>query len=210
MSLNPYLGEISMFAGNFAPRGWAFCNGQLLPIASNSALYSLLGTHYGGDGRTTFALPDLRGRVPLGWNGGATGPGLLPYIWGQKGGTESVALIQSQMPLHTHYAQVSATGASISGKASAVMYSNATAGTDVASGNFIANNLGGEGFARTTDRTTLNDNAISVDTSNLSVNITGLSIANSNAGSSLPHENRQPFQTTSFIIAVQGIFPSRS
>ena len=86
-SSDPILGGISMFAGNFAPRGWAFCDGQLLPINQHQALYSLLGTIYGGDGRTTFALPDLRGRVPL---HPGTGPGLTPRTLGQKGGTEQV------------------------------------------------------------------------------------------------------------------------
>jgi microcystin-dependent protein len=90
------IGEIKMFAGNFAPRGWAFCNGQLLPISQNSALFSILGTTYGGDGRTTFALPDLRGRVPI---GPGNGPGLSTYIPGQKGGQENVTLLQQNMPL---------------------------------------------------------------------------------------------------------------
>ncbi len=87
-SAEPFIGEISMFAGNFAPRGWAFCDGQLLSIAENSALFSLLGTTYGGDGRTTFALPDLRGRVVI---HPGNGPGLSNYRLGQKGGAESMA-----------------------------------------------------------------------------------------------------------------------
>ncbi len=95
----PFIGEIRMFAGNFAPRGWAFCNGQLLPIAQNSALFSILGTTYGGDGRTTFALPDLRGRAPMQWG---DGPGLTPRPLGEKGGAENVTLIASQMPSHNH------------------------------------------------------------------------------------------------------------
>lgn len=84
---DPFLGEISMFVGNFAPRGWALCDGQLLPVSQNSALFSIIGTTYGGDGRTTFALPDLRGRVPM---HPGDGPGLATYRLGQKGGTESV------------------------------------------------------------------------------------------------------------------------
>lgn len=88
-SVDPFIGEIAMFAGNFAPNGWAFCNGQLLSIASNTALFSLIGTYYGGDGETTFALPDLRGRVPLHHG---TGPGLTPRSIGQKVGTENVGL----------------------------------------------------------------------------------------------------------------------
>lgn len=88
ISSDPFIGEITMFAGNFAPRGWAFCNGQLLPISQYSALFSLLGTTYGGDGRTTFALPDLRGRTPI---HAGTGPGLNPHRLGSKGGSELIA-----------------------------------------------------------------------------------------------------------------------
>jgi microcystin-dependent protein len=95
----PFLGEIIMFGGNFAPRNWAFCNGQLLAIAQNSALFSILGTTYGGDGRTTFALPDLRGRVPMHWG---TGPGLSQRQLGQEGGAESVTLTGPQVGAHTH------------------------------------------------------------------------------------------------------------
>lgn len=96
---DPMLGEIRMFAGNFAPSGWAKCEGQLLPIAQNSALFSLLGTIYGGDGETTFGLPDLRGRVPL---GSGTGSGLSSRAIGQKSGTETNTLSVGQMPTHNH------------------------------------------------------------------------------------------------------------
>ena len=105
LSSDPFLGQIIMFAGNFAPRGWALCDGQLLPIAQNTALFSLIGTFYGGDGRTTFGLPDLRGRVPI-HDGASQGPGLSPYQLGQKGGAEGVTLTQDQMPSHTHGIQV--------------------------------------------------------------------------------------------------------
>ncbi len=94
-----YIGQILMFAGNFAPRGWAFCNGQLLSISSNSALFSILGTTYGGDGRTTFGLPDLRGRVAV---APGQGPGLSEYRLGQKGGQEGVTLTTTEMPAHSH------------------------------------------------------------------------------------------------------------
>ena len=102
---DPFLGEIIMFGGTFAPRGWAFCNGQLLPIAQNSALFSILGTTYGGDGRTTFALPDLRGRVPINSGGNSTGPGVSTYTLGERGGAEDVTLSTSQIPSHTHQAR---------------------------------------------------------------------------------------------------------
>jgi microcystin-dependent protein len=96
---DPFLGEIRMLGANFAPVGWALCQGQLLPISQNAALFSLLGTTYGGDGVQTFALPDLQGRVPLGMGQGS---GLSPYVEGQKGGSESVTLTTQQMPAHSH------------------------------------------------------------------------------------------------------------
>src|SRR5919109_3928213 len=96
---DPYVAEIRIFPFNFAPRGWAFCNGQLLPISQNTALFSLLGTTYGGNGQTTFALPDLRGRVPI---SSSQGPGLSNYDLGEIGGFESVTLTTNQLPAHTH------------------------------------------------------------------------------------------------------------
>ncbi len=90
----PYVGEIRIFAGNFAPAGWEFCNGQLLPISENETLYQLIGTTYGGDGQSTFAMPDMRGRIPVHQGGG--------YILAEQGGTESVTLTVPQLPAHTH------------------------------------------------------------------------------------------------------------
>ncbi len=116
------LAVIWMFGGNFAPRGWAFCQGQLLPISQNQALFSLLGTIYGGDGRTTFALPDLQGRIPM---GAGNGPGLSGRQIGQKGGEENVVLNASQMPSHSH--------------ATAVNVSNAPGEESTVSGKVIAN-----------------------------------------------------------------------
>lgn len=95
----PFVGEIRMFAGNFAPRGWAFCDGQLLAVSQNDALFSLLGTIYGGDGRTTFGLPDMRGRIPI---HAGQGPGLSNRRLGAKGGAESVTLTVNQLPSHRH------------------------------------------------------------------------------------------------------------
>jgi len=94
-----FVAEIRMFAGNFAPTGWALCNGQLMPISQNTALFSLLGTYYGGDGKSTFALPDLQGRSPLAWG---DGPGLTSYSPGDVVGQEDVTLLTSEMPLHSH------------------------------------------------------------------------------------------------------------
>ena len=96
---DPFVAEIRMFGGNFAPKGWAECNGQLLPISQNTALFSLLGTFYGGDGKSTFALPNLEGSVPLGQGQGA---GLSLYDLGQSGGSPTVTLSTSEMPIHTH------------------------------------------------------------------------------------------------------------
>ncbi|WP_417673768.1 phage tail protein [Roseibium sp.] len=95
----PFVGEIRMFAGNFAPRGWAYCDGQLLAVSQNDALFSLLGTIYGGDGRTTFGLPDMRGRIPLHQG---EGPGLSPRRLGSKGGAEKVTLTVNQLASHSH------------------------------------------------------------------------------------------------------------
>lgn len=100
-----YVGEIRMFGGNFAPRGWSLCNGQLLAISSNAALFSILGTTFGGDGQNTFALPDYRGRAPLHWG---TGPGLSSYEWGQASGSETVTLISTEMPMHNHLVMTNA------------------------------------------------------------------------------------------------------
>lgn len=99
MVFEPLLGSLMLFAGNFAPRGWAFCNGQLLPISSNTALFSILGTQYGGDGSTTFALPDLRGRAPV---GAGQGPGLSNYPIGSRVGSETTTLTAANLPSHSH------------------------------------------------------------------------------------------------------------
>ena len=104
----PFVGEIRMFAGTFAPSGWAFCDGQLLAIYENNALFSLLGTNYGGDGQTTFGLPDLRGRMPM---HAGYGPGLSPRRLAEKIGSEEVTLIASQLPSHTHRLRRSSTRA---------------------------------------------------------------------------------------------------
>lgn len=108
---DPFVAEIRIFPFNFAPTGWAFCNGQLIPISQNTALFSLLGTMYGGDGKSTFALPDLQGNAPMFWG---QGPGLSLYDQGQIGGSETVTLLQSEIPAHNHQAS----GASGSGPTS--------------------------------------------------------------------------------------------
>lgn len=126
--MEPFVGQISLFGFNFAPRGWALCQGQLLPIAQNTALFSLLGTTYGGDGRTTFALPDLRGRMPIGFG---QGPGLSQYVQGQVGGQEQVTLQAAQLPAHNHAVAASSatTGKNPSNAIPAVTPDGASYGT---------------------------------------------------------------------------------
>ena len=129
--MEPFLGEIIMFAGNFAIRGWAFCNGQLLPINQNQALFSILGTTYGGDGRTTFALPDLRGRFPM---HPGQGPGLTSRSLGQKGGSETNTITTNQLPSHHH-----------------VIEAKEEANAADPSGNFVAG-TGSNAFGTTADK----------------------------------------------------------
>lgn len=119
----PFVGEIRMFAGNFAPRGWAFCDGQLLAVSNNDALFSLLGTIYGGDGRTTFGLPDLRGRIPV---HAGSGPGLSDRRLGAKSGSESVTVTAAQLASHTHALQASSAAATTPNPATNVLSETVT------------------------------------------------------------------------------------
>jgi len=168
----PFLGEIRMFGGNFAPAGWAFCNGQLLPISQNTALFSLLGTTFGGNGVQTFALPDLRSRIPVGQG---QGPGLQNYIIGEQFGQETVTLTASQLGSHSHAVSASSTSSSTSPSAALYAtsptltpYSGAAPSAPMA-GSMVGNNSGGQ-----------------------------------------PHNNIMPNLCVSFIIALQGVFPSRN
>jgi len=171
----PFLGEIRMFGGNFAPRGWALCNGQLLAISQNTALFSLLGTTYGGNGVTTFALPDLRGRVP---NHFGQGPGLSNYTQGQVGGTENVTLLQGNLPAHSHPVNAVAAGGNQASPAANLPAIEST-GTSL-------------NFSSSAANATMNAATIG------------------NAGQNLPLPVIQPYLTINFIIALQGIFPSRN
>jgi microcystin-dependent protein len=175
---DPYLGEIRMFCGNYAPNGWAFCNGQLLIITQNQALFSILGTTFGGDGHTTFALPNLQGRVPMHWGQGA---GLSPYSLGQSGGSENVTLQAPQMPAHTHVATTT-------------ISANAQGTSDSPSGAVPGGGSGSHVFAASADATKMNAAMASTHVQP--------------AGSSHAHPNIQPFLCVSFIIALQGIYPS--
>jgi microcystin-dependent protein len=125
---DPFVAEIRMFAGNFAPTGWALCNGQLLPISQNTALFSLLGTIYGGDGRTTFALPNLQGKAPMHYG---QGPGLSPHFLGETGGEESVTLQSSQMPVHTHLPVAAGSAATTGTPSENVRLAQTAVGTNI-------------------------------------------------------------------------------
>lgn len=173
--MEPFLGQMIMFGGNFAPRGWAYCEGQLLPISQNTALFSILGTTYGGDGRTTFALPDLRGRSPIQHG---TGPGLPTFRLGQRGGNENTTLTVNNIPSHDHQ----------------IMVTNSLATTDAAKGNYLAKRTSGDDLIYDT---------VSPDKA-LGAN------AVSNTGGGMSFSNRSPYLVVSFIIALQGTFPSRN
>jgi len=172
----PFLGEIRLVGFNFAPQGWALCDGQLLSISQNTALFALLGTFYGGNGVNTFALPDLRGRVPIHQGQGV---GLSPYVIGEVLGAENITLNQNEIPAHSHNANASS--------------SNATKTTPI--GNYpatqpaisVANLCYG-----TSSNGTMNPGMIAP------------------TGGSQPHENRQPSLVLNWIIALQGIFPTRN
>ena len=201
---DPFVGEIRMVGFSYAPRGWAPCDGRLLPIQQNSALFALLGVTYGGDGVTTFALPDYRGRGPVGLG---NGPGLTPIVQGEKSGTESVTLSSLQMPIHTHVATTTATATSTGTFQVAGASSNPSA-TPSTTNNVLSASGGGPGSAtvwsdQLTSPVTL-ANPETIDTT-LNVNVTLQS-----AGGSQPVGLRNPFLGTNFIIATDGIFPSRN
>ena len=173
-----FIAEIRRFPFFFAPKGWALCNGQLLPISQNTALFSLLGTTYGGDGKSTFALPDLQGRTPLqpGW-----GPGLSQYFQGEMGGSETVTLLESEMPAHSHPLQATAVPAG----------SNLPAGDRV-----LARSVGGNAYAAPLSGAA--PSAVQAAPGMLAP-----------SGGSTPHNNMQPYLTVSYCIALQGVFPQR-
>ncbi|OSY89527.1 hypothetical protein WH52_02525 [Tenacibaculum holothuriorum] len=173
--MEPFLGQIILFAGNFAPRGWALCDGQLLAINQNSALFSILGTMYGGDGRTTFGLPDLRGRLPIHVG---QGPGLTPVSQGQKGGSEHVTLTIPNLPPHSHDVEIA------------------------------VNN--GNGDAASPDKLNISSitNGFSEDKTNGA--FLGGVVNPNPVGEGKSIDIRNPHLGLNYIIALQGLFPSRS
>jgi len=172
-----FVAEIRMFGFNFPPTGWATCDGQLLPISQNTALFSLLGTTYGGDGRTNFALPNLQGSAAL---HPGQGQGLSQYFLGEQGGSQTVTLLTTEMPIHTHTVNAKSAGGLTTPGGN--MWGQA--GAAKAAANFYAPAAG----------------------SGPIMNATAFAIS----GGSLPHNNMMPFLTLTFCIALQGIFPPRS
>jgi len=170
----PFIAEIRIFAGNFAPRSWAYCDGQLLPVSQNTALFSLIGTTYGGDGRTTMALPNLQGRAPM---HPGRGPGLTARRLGERGGTEAVTLSEAQMPNHNHALRAAADVGDLSAPSSS---------------RSLARSGGGFAYQQSAGSLVPLNQA-----------------ASQSAGGSQSHNNMQPFLAMSFIIALQGLYPSR-
>jgi microcystin-dependent protein len=178
-----FVAEIRIFPFNFAPKGWAMCAGQLIPISQNTALFSLLGTTYGGDGKSTFALPNLQGRVPIQQG---QGPGLSLYDLGQVAGEEAVTLLQTEMPQHNHgFSASTAQGSTASSNGGQLAKGLAGSKTQSNVGNLYSTALG---------------NA----TTPLSPTAMGLT------GGNLPHNNLMPYLTLNYCIALQGIYPPRS
>jgi microcystin-dependent protein len=179
----PFLSMIEAFGFNFAPQGWAICAGQTLPIAQNQALFALIGTIYGGDGQQTFNLPDLRGRLALGFGQAA---GLSPYVEGQTGGEEGHQLGVNEVPAHSH-----TLNATNNGQAN---------GTNIPSSAVLM----GSGYAIETGNPIENVYSSAAPTIAMAANAVGA------AGAGAAHENRMPFLSINYCIALQGIFPSRS
>lgn len=184
--MEPTLAEIRLFAGNFAPRGWALCHGQLLPINQNQSLFSLLGTIYGGDGRTTFALPDLRSRVPI---GAGRGPGLSNHNQGARGGTESNTLLTPNLPPHNHAVTVGDTFTLPVGTSS---------DTDSPTDAYPGQTSGKNAYSQAAPDATM----AAMDTQ--------LTAELQHTGGGIPFSNIQPSLGLNYIIALQGLFPSRS
>jgi microcystin-dependent protein len=178
----PFMGEIKIISWNFPPKGWTFCNGQLLPINQNQALFSIMGTTYGGDGRQTFGLPNLQGRMPVHVGNGIT--------LGQSGGETTHTLNISQLPAHNH--QMRAVGDTGSG----------TSNTPDPSGKILAASIGSGGTPPAPFGANIYSSA--------GPNATLSAACVANTGSNQPHENMSPYLVLNFIVALQGIFPSQN
>jgi microcystin-dependent protein len=186
------IGEIRMFAGTFAPRNWAFCAGQLMSISQNTALFSILGTTYGGNGQTTFGLPDLRSRVPVGTG---QGPGLSNISLGEVSGTETVTLLTTQMPAHTHTATATVTGTCTPG----CVEDNGTADSPAGARPAISPS-GAKNYSTAAVDSAMGSSPIAA-TATVTIGI---------AGNSQPVPIRNPYLGMNYIICLFGIFPSRN
>jgi microcystin-dependent protein len=186
-----FVGQILLLPFNFPPKGFAFCQGQLLPISQNTALFSLLGTIYGGDGRVTFALPNLQGRVPMGFG---QGPGLTDRQQGEVGGADALPLTTAQMPAHSHALTTTSVVPSVQCWSGAG--DQATPESNVPAT---------ESTGVTATYSSLPSNA-SMRTGNIALSGTATATA---AGGGLPHDNRQPYLSLNYCIALQGVFPQR-
>ena len=180
--MDEFIGIIKMFAGNFAPQGWAFCNGQVLPINQYTAVFSILGTTYGGNGTTNFALPDLRSRVPVGMG---QGPGLSNYVLGQVAGTEATTLLASNLPAHNHI---------ITGNVK-IPVNDSNADADGPVGAYLGTP------SEAIYSSSQNGFAANADTSNLTTAM---------VGNNIPISNLQPYLGVNYIICLNGIYPSRA
>ncbi len=199
---DPFISQIMIWPATFAPRNWAFCHGQLLAISSNTALFSLIGTLYGGDGRTTFGVPDLRGRVPI---GAGRGPGLSLYQEGQMAGLEFVTLTQLEMPVHNH----SATFQPSSGSTSLEAYDGGANQLQPGPNHVLAQAQFGDARSPT-DVRAYSDQTPNTTLGGVTSTGGGGTVTVGNAGGSQSHENRQPFQVMNYVISLAGLFPSRS
>jgi microcystin-dependent protein len=190
---SPFIGMIVMFGFAFAPRGWAFCAGQIMSISQNTALFSLLGTTYGGNGSTTFGLPDLRGRTAVGMG---QGPGLSHYNIGEQGGVESNTLTINSMPPHTHSAEAT------SNSTSAMFAEGTAANAQNPAGKMLAS---GQNIYANEDEANNRQMSSQAVTTTTTTNVTI-----GPAGGGQPVNNIQPYLAVNYCIALEGIFPSRN
>ena len=196
------IGEIRIFAAPFAPKNWASCEGQLLAINTNTALFSILGVQYGGDGKTTFALPDLRGRTALGVG---QGPGLSNYTIGERTGTENVTLLTPQMPTHSHAATAQVSSVTATGALYGV---NSPGGQDNPGGNFIGEDNGAGATPYASSGTPVAMNAGAITVTDVVAPLPSVTVGAS--GSNTPHPNMQPSLAMYYIICMYGVFPARN
>jgi microcystin-dependent protein len=209
--MDPFIGTILAFGFNYEPEGWFICDGRLLQIAQYQALYALLGVYYGGDGRTTFAIPDLRGRTVIGWTNSAA-PGITSNVLGQKSGAEKVQLAANQIPSHTHSATATGQG-TITGSITAVMnVNNTSCDQSNPDGNYLGPETTGGGLYSTTKDAgkTLKSDAISVNSGGLAVGLSGLAVTVMPTPVSTDNVPvTQPSLVLNYCIAYTGIFPPR-